>query len=65
MISFREIGQKGVMYPHDDALIIYLIITNCTIKWVLVDSGSSVDILFWDVFAKMDIDLAEALLNTT
>lgn len=45
------------MYLHDDALVVSLELANCRIRWVLVDNGSSIDILLWDAFNNMGIDL--------
>lgn len=43
------------MYPHDDALVVTLLIANYTTRRVLVDNGSSTDILFGDSFTRMGI----------
>lgn len=55
-ISFREVDLEGMMYPHDDALVISLVIANFTTRRVLIDNGSSIDILFWDTLTKMSVD---------
>lgn len=44
-ISFGEADLEGVMYSHDDALVVFLEIANCMIKQVLVDNKSSTNIL--------------------
>ncbi|XP_042950285.1 uncharacterized protein LOC122282398 [Carya illinoinensis] len=44
--SFEEAGRKGIIYLHDDALVITLVIANYITRRVLVDNGSSADILF-------------------
>ena len=41
---------KRVKHPHEDPLVIKLRIGDAIISRVLVDSGSSLDILFWDAF---------------
>ena len=49
-LSFLEEDARGVVTPHDDALVVTLIVTNHTIHRILVDKGSSADILYWLVF---------------
>ena len=41
--------------PHDDPLVIRVVVANKTIHRVLVDNGSSVDIIFASAFDKMGI----------
>lgn len=44
----READEEGVLYPHNDALVVTMLINN----------GSSAYIRFWDVFTEMGIDPA-------
>lgn len=39
--------------PHDDALLISLSIANCLTKWILVDNGSSANMLFINAYREM------------
>ena len=39
-----------------NALVVTLTVANHTIHRILVDNGSSVDILYWPVFQQMGID---------
>ncbi|KAF5463281.1 hypothetical protein F2P56_019204 [Juglans regia] len=55
-ISFGEEDCEGVLYPHDDALVVTLLVTNYTTRQILINNGSSGDILLWEVFTKMGID---------
>lgn len=55
-ISFEGKDREGVLYPHDDALVLTIVIANYRTRWVLIDNGSSADILFWEAFAKMGIN---------
>ncbi|PNX91900.1 gag-pol polyprotein [Trifolium pratense] len=42
--------------PHDDdPLVIQVQILNCDVKRVLIDSGSSADILYWEAFKAMQL----------
>ncbi|XP_064983554.1 uncharacterized protein LOC135624013 [Musa acuminata AAA Group] len=40
---------------HDDALVISIQIANARVKRVMVNTGSSVDILYLDAFKKLDL----------
>ena len=55
MISFTEENAQRLHYPHDDALVINLTITNFNTQWVLVDNGILVDILYYPTFQQMRI----------
>lgn len=52
-ITFSEKDSRGVHFPQNDALIIEAIIGNHTVHRILVDNGSSVDILYHGAFTKM------------
>ena len=41
--------------PHHVTLIIFLLIANCKIKKVLVDNGSSTNVLFLNTWKEMKI----------
>ncbi|RWW32441.1 hypothetical protein GW17_00002887 [Ensete ventricosum] len=45
---------RGCGYPdHDDALVIMAHIVNARVKCIMIDIGSSVDILYLDAFQKL------------
>ena len=50
---------EGYQHPHDDPLVIRAVVANKTIHRVLVNNGSSADIIFASAFDKMDIKRAE------
>ena len=54
-ITFSDFDMEGCQHPHDDPLVIKAIVANKTIHRVLVDNGSSVDIIFASAFDKMGI----------
>ena len=56
MKSFSNSDMEGCQHPHDDPLVIRVIIANKTVQRVLVDNGSSVDIIFASAFDKMGIE---------
>ncbi|XP_059450872.1 uncharacterized protein LOC132181637 [Corylus avellana] len=53
VLSFSEEDAKGVMMPHDDALVVTVTVANHVLYRILVDNGSSTDILYWPVFKQM------------
>jgi hypothetical protein len=46
VLSFSEEDARGVVMPHDDALVVTLTVANHGIHRILVDNGSSADILY-------------------
>ena len=50
---FTDEDVERIHYPHDDAIVITLLIVNYTTKRVLVDNGSSADILHYPAFQQM------------
>ena len=44
---------ERIHHPHDDAIVITLLIVDYTTRKVLVDNGSSVDILYYLAFQQM------------
>ena len=46
---------EGCQHPHDDLLVIRTVVANKTIHRVLVDNGSSADIIFASAFDRMGI----------
>ena len=49
-ITFRESDAHLVHHPHCDALVITIIMANNNVHNILVDNGSSVDILNYQAF---------------
>ncbi|KAK3037284.1 hypothetical protein RJ639_029696 [Escallonia herrerae] len=49
--------SKDVKTPHDDPLVITIRAGNFDVKRVLVDNGSSAEVLFYEVFKKMNISM--------
>ncbi|XP_041026886.1 uncharacterized protein LOC121267075 [Juglans microcarpa x Juglans regia] len=55
-ITFDERDAKGILHPHDDALVVMMQVANFRTQRILIDNGSSADILFRDAFIKMSIN---------
>ena len=54
-ITFSDSDLEGCQHPHDDPLVVRAIVANTTVHRVLIDNGSSVDIIFASAFDKMGI----------
>ena len=54
-ITFSDSDLEGSQYPHHDPLVIKVVVANKTVHRVLVDNGSSADIIFASSFYKMGI----------
>jgi hypothetical protein len=55
-ITFSEQDINLISYPHSDAMVIKANIQGRTIEKILVDTGSSTDIIFSSTFDRMNID---------
>ena len=56
-INFTNDNLRGFYLPYDDALVISVVIANFNVQRILVENGSSADILFISAFDKMKIGL--------
>ncbi|TXG71857.1 hypothetical protein EZV62_000436 [Acer yangbiense] len=57
-IIFTDEDSKGVTHPHDDALVVSLTIAGKVIPRILIDTGSSVDIMFKKTLDHLGIEKA-------
>ncbi|GAA0162607.1 hypothetical protein LIER_39441 [Lithospermum erythrorhizon] len=55
IISFSEEGPEGIEVPHDDPLIISPVIANFLVARLLVDTGSSADILYLATYDRLGL----------
>ncbi|KAL2462034.1 Beta-porphyranase [Abeliophyllum distichum] len=56
-ITFGEKDPIGIVYPHDDALVITGDIADFDVKRVLIDNGSAADVLTWDALLGLKAPL--------
>ena len=54
-ITFSDLDLEGCQHPHDDPLVVRAIVAKKTVNRVLIDNGSSADIIFASAFDKMGI----------
>ena len=55
-ITFSNSDLEGCQHPHDNPLVIRAVVANKMIHRVLVNNGSSADIIFVAAFDKMGIE---------
>ena len=55
-MSFNEVNARGVRQPHNDPLVIMLTIEGFNTKRILVDNGSSADIIYLPAFQQLKLD---------
>ena len=51
-ITFSDSDLEGCQHPHDDPLVVRVVVANKTVHRVLIDNGSSADIIFASAFDK-------------
>ncbi|GFZ18435.1 hypothetical protein Acr_27g0001740 [Actinidia rufa] len=56
-ITFSNDDLRGLHLPHDDALVVSAVIANFNVQRILINNGSSADILFISAFQKMKVGL--------
>ena len=54
-ITFSDSDMEGFQHPHDDPLVIRVVMANKIVHRVLIENGSSTDIIFASAFDKMVI----------
>ena len=52
-ITFTDKDVERIHHPHDDAIVITLLITDYTTRKVIVDNGSLANILYYPAFQQM------------
>ena len=55
-LHFSEEDARSVKQPHDDPLVIMIMIEGFNTRRVLVDSGSSADIIYLPAFQQLKLD---------
>ena len=56
IIKFSKEDVRRLHHPHDDALVICILVWDYNTHRVLVDNGSSANILYYLAFQQMMID---------
>ena len=54
-LYFTKADLVGVV-PHDnDPIVIFVVMVERKVHWVLIDQGSSTDVLFWSTFFNLQL----------
>ena len=56
VIRFTEEDVRRLHHPHDDALVVSIRVRDYNTHRVLLDNGSSTDILYYSAFQQMRIE---------
>ena len=57
-MSFMTSDAQGIVHPHNDPLVIELVIGDFDVARILIDTGSTVDVIFRETLRRMDIPLS-------
>ncbi|GLU12742.1 hypothetical protein SLE2022_294010 [Rubroshorea leprosula] len=55
-ITFTPTDFDTIVTPHYDPLVTFVIINNCEVQHVLVDTGSAPDIMYFHCFESLRLD---------
>ena len=58
IIGFSEDDTRRLHHPHDDALVVSIRVGDYNVHWMLVNNGSSANILYYPAFQQMGINKA-------
>ena len=61
IIGFSEEDVRRLHHPHDDVLVVNVHVGDYNVHRMLVDNGSSADILYYPTFQQMEIDKARLI----
>ena len=59
LITFSEMDARHVCHPHCDALVIKAMVANHDMHRILLDNGSSVDILYFQAYERMKLKVSD------
>ncbi|KAL0355875.1 UNVERIFIED_CONTAM: hypothetical protein Sradi_4034400 [Sesamum radiatum] len=66
LIQFERTERSGPKTPHNDALVIIALLANYEVGRIIIDSGSSTDILFREEYDQMQLrDMPLEGVNTS
>ncbi|GFZ05416.1 hypothetical protein Acr_17g0009880 [Actinidia rufa] len=54
-ITFSKADLERVQHPHSDTLVVQLRIGGYDVKRILVDTGSSVEVMYYDLFKQLKL----------
>ena len=63
-MSFGPEDFENIYMPHDDPLVVELVIANYNVKRCFVDGGSGVDVIFLSTIRAMGLDETQIMTTT-
>ena len=54
-LGFSNKDKAGTIQPYDDALVVTLTIGGYDMRWVLVDQGSAIEIMYLDLYNGLNL----------
>ena len=57
-VDFSDDDLGPIQLPHEDPIIVSAVIANCYVQRILVDNGSSTDVLMYDALVRMGLTLS-------
>ena len=63
IIGFSEEDARRLHHSHDDAFVVSIRVEDYNMHRVLVDNGSSTNILYYSAFQQMGIDRERLILT--
>ena len=64
VIGFSEEDMRRLHHPHDDTLVVNVRVGDYNVHRMLVNNGSSTDILYYPAFQQMGINRARLTPTT-
>ncbi|CAA0830908.1 Unknown protein, partial [Striga hermonthica] len=65
VMNFGPADVGEVERPHNDALMITVQVSGCEVQRIFVDTGSSINVIFYDCLKWMELDLELTPLHTS
>lgn len=65
MVSYSSLDRYDIVKPHADLLAKIALVSSFRYHMILIDIGSSIDILFWDMLQRMGISKDRLRLVST
>ena len=54
-LGFLDEDKVGTIQPHGDALVVMLRIEGYDVRWVILDQGSAVEIMYPDLYKELNL----------
>lgn len=54
-MTFEASDANGVNFSHNEPMVVEIMIADCEVSRVLVDTGSSVNLIFTENLQKMEL----------